>query len=103
MKAWSILAMIILFALTAVSQEPAHPGQLFSSDLVSWSFMQEPQQPEHSRPQQQPTPESALETQRIPNPTPAQPGMQQTVPATPESQRQSHTTQNSTGDPRDKR
>jgi Protein of unknown function (DUF5818) len=95
MKAWSILVVFALYAASALAQEPAHPGQLFSSDLVSWSFMQEPQQPEHSHSQQQPTPEPTPETQPTPNPTP-QPGARQT-PATPESQAQNQTAQSFTG------
>ena len=94
MKAWSILTVFALYAVSAFAQEPAHPGQLFSSDLVAWSFMQEPQQPEHSHSQQQPEP--TPETQPTPNPTPAQPGAQQT-PAAPESTQQTPTAQSFTG------
>lgn len=94
MKAWSILAVFALYAVSAFAQEPAHPGQLFSSDLVAWSFMQEPQQPEHSHSQQQPEP--TPETQPTPNPTPAQPGAQQT-PGNSESNEQTPTAQSFTG------
>lgn len=94
MKAWSILAVFALYAVSAFAQEPAHPGQLFSSDLVAWSFMQEPQQPEHSHSQQQPEP--APERQPTPNPTPAQPGAQQ-APTAPESAPQTPTAQSFTG------
>jgi Protein of unknown function (DUF5818) len=97
MKAWSILAVVFLFAAGVYAQEPSHPGQVFSSDLVSWSFMQEPQQPEHSHSRQQPVPEPTPETQPTQNPTPAQPGAHQTAPATPESQGQTPTAQSFTG------
>jgi hypothetical protein len=86
MKAWSILVTLILLGAAAVAQEPAHPGQLFSSDLVAWSSMQQPQQPEHGR-QQQPMP--TLATQPIPNPAPAQPGTQHVGSATPDPECQS--------------
>jgi hypothetical protein len=97
MKAWSVFVAVFILAAIACAQEPAHPGQLFSSDLVHWSFMQQPQQPEQSHSQQQPTPEPAPETQPTPNPTPAQPGPNQTAPAAPESQGQNPTAQTFTG------
>ncbi|HKW16373.1 MAG TPA: DUF5818 domain-containing protein [Terriglobales bacterium] len=96
MRAWSILLAFALYGVSACAQEPAHPGQLFSSDLVAWSFMQQPQQPEHSHSQQQPTPDPTPETQPSPNPTPAQPGAQQTSPA-PQSTGQTPVAQSFTG------
>lgn len=94
MRAWSIVIAILGFAGVAIAQEPAHPGQLFSSDLVAWSSMQAPQQPERSHSQQQPTPDPNSETQPTPNPTPAQPG---THESTSESQEQNSTAQTFTG------
>jgi hypothetical protein len=70
---------------------------LFSSDLVLWSSMQEPQQPEQDHPHQQPTPDPNPETQPAPNPTPSQPGAQHSSPSTPESQDKSPTAQTFTG------
>ncbi len=58
MKSWSaIIAGFVFCSVAAFAQEPAQPGQLFSSDLVLWSSMQEPQQPEQERGHQQPTPD----------------------------------------------
>jgi uncharacterized protein DUF5818 len=97
MKSWSIIiAGFVFCSAIALAQEPAHPGQVFSSDLVLWSSMQEPQQPEQDHPHQQPTPEPNPETQPAPNPTPSQPG-QQTSPSTPASQDKSPTLQTFTG------
>ena len=86
MKSWSvIIAGFIFCSAIAFAQEPAQPDQLFSSDLVLWSSMQEPQQPEQDHAHQQPTPDPNPETQPTPNPTPSQPG-QQASPSTPASQ-----------------
>ena len=93
MKAWSILVTLILPGAAAVAQEPAHPGQLFSSDLVAWSSMQQPQQPKHGG-RQQPTP--TLATQPVSNPAPAQPGTQHMASATANAQCQTPNTQPST-------
>ena len=99
MKSWSIIiAGFVFCSAVAFAQEPSRPGQLFSSDLVLWSSMQEPQQPEQQdRTHQQPTPEPAPETQPAPNPTPAQPGAHKASPSTQESQDQNPTAQTFTG------
>jgi hypothetical protein len=98
MRSWSvIIAGFVFCSAIGFAQEPAHPGQVFSSDLVLWSYMQEPQQPEQDHPHQQPTPEPTPETQPAPNPTPSQPGQQHASPATPESQNKSATAQTFTG------
>ena len=97
MKSWSVIIVGFVFcSAIAFAQEPAHPGQVFSSDLVLWSSMQEPQQPEQDHPQQQPTPDPNPETQPTPNPTPSQPG-QQASPSSPASQDKSATAQTFTG------
>jgi outer membrane biosynthesis protein TonB len=97
MKSWSIIIVGFVFcSAIAFAQEPAHPGQVFSSDLVLWSSMQEPQQPEQDHPHQQPTPDPNPETQPTPNPTPSQPG-QQASPSSPASQDKSATAQTFTG------
>lgn len=84
MKRWSIAALNLTFCATvAFAQEPTRPGQMFSSDLVAWSFMQQPQAPERSQSQPQAKPEPTPETQPSQNPTPAEPGEQH---ASPESQ-----------------
>ena len=98
MKSWSvIIAGFVFCSATAFAQEPSQPGQVFSSDLVLWSSMQEPQQPEQDHPHQQPTPDPNPETQPTPNPTPSQPGTQHASPSTPESQDKSPTAQIFTG------
>src|SRR3954462_6016948 len=95
MKSWSVIIVGFVFcSAIAFAQEPAHPGQVFSSDLVLWSSMQEPQQPEQDHPHQQPTPDPNPETQ--PTPTPSQPG-QQASPSSPASQDKSATAQTFTG------
>jgi Protein of unknown function (DUF5818) len=98
MKSWSvIIAGFVFCSAIAFAQEPAERGHLFSSDLVLWSYMQEPQQPEQDHPHQQPTPDPTPETQPAPNPAPGQPGTHHTSPSTPESQAQSPTAQTFTG------
>ena len=97
MKSWSVIIVGFVFcSAIAFAQEPAHPGQVFSSDLVLWSSMQEPQQPEQDHPHQQPTPDPNPETQPTPNPTPSQPG-QQASRSSPASQDKSATAQTFTG------
>ena len=97
MKSWSVIITGFVFcSAMAFAQEPAHPGQVFSSDLVLWSSMQEPQQPEQDHPHQQPTPDRNPETQPTQNPTPSQPGTQHASPASPQSQ-ESSTAQTFTG------
>lgn len=96
MKSWSVIIVGFIFCgAMAFAQEPAQPGQVFSSDLVLWSSMQEPQQPEQDHPHQQPTPDPNPETQPTPNPTPSQPGQQ--APSSPSSQDKSATAQTFTG------
>lgn len=98
MKSWSvIIAGFVFCSAIAFAQEPAHPGQVFSSDLVLWSSMQEPQQPEQDHARQQPTPEPNPETQPAPNPTPSQPGTEHASPSPPQSQEKSSTAQTFTG------
>jgi hypothetical protein len=90
MKRWCvIIAGFVFCSALTFAQEPAHPGQVFSSDLVLWSSMQEPQQPEQDHARQQPTPDPSPETQPTPNPTPSEPGTKHASPATRESQESS--------------
>ncbi len=90
MKRWSMTITGFVFsAMLAFAQQPApsHAG-LFSSDLVLWSYMQEPQAPEPSTPRQQPTPDPQPDTHPAQNPTPVPPAPpeQSTPPATAGSQ-----------------
>jgi uncharacterized protein DUF5818 len=95
MRRWSIMIAALVFPGTLVlAQQPAPShDQLFSSDLVLWSYMQGPQQLEQSQGRQQPTPEPQPETQPSQNPTPAQPGHQ----APPSAESQPQTAQTFTG------
>ena len=73
MKRWSMVTVTFFFAgAIAFAQQPSH--QLFSSDLVLWSYMQEPQQPERNRKPQPPTPDPVPETQPVQTPASSQPG-----------------------------
>jgi hypothetical protein len=88
MKRWSILIIAVISGCSLASgQYLASADQLLSSDLVQWSYMQEPQQPD-SAPRQQPTPDPVPETQPTPNqiPTP-----QAGTPAEPEKSPQKPT------------
>jgi hypothetical protein len=91
MRRWSLIAVISLTSL-AVAQHTG--GSPFSSDLVLWSHMQQPQQPEQSqdRPHQAPTPEPTPDTQPAQNPTPPEPG-QSTPAKAPETAKQASTAQ----------
>src|SRR3954465_4068700 len=85
MRCWSLIAFVS-FATLAVAQQSADHSP-FSSDLVLWSHMQQPQRPEQDRPHQAPTPDPSPETQPAQNPTPSQPGQpnQQKSAGTPGS------------------
>ncbi len=105
MKRWSIVTISLVFlgALACAQQsQPSSQNQLLSSDLVLWSAMQEPQQPE-GRPRQTPTPDPNPETQPPQTPTPSQPGQpaEQQPPQGPSgpsgSQNQSPVAQTFTG------
>lgn len=87
MKRWSPIAFLLL-ATIAVAQESTTKSP-FSSDLVLWSHMQQPQQPEQNRPHRAPTPEPTPDTQPAQNPTPSQPSQ----PNSSENQKQSSTAQ----------
>lgn len=83
MKVWSvILAGLVFCSVNALGQEPAHPGQALSSDLIAWSYLQEPQQPE---PHQQTVPEPSPETQPATNPATTQPSDHRASPSSQES------------------
>ncbi len=83
MKTWTIsiasLASFILLAPLAFGQQRPEGSSLFSSDLVMWSYMQEPQQPEPGQTRQAPTPDPSPETQPPASPPASQP--HQTSPA----------------------
>jgi hypothetical protein len=78
MKRWSIIictvAIVFSGALALAQQQPPSQGRLLSSDLVLWSYMQEPQAPEQSQPRRPPTPDPTPETSPAANPIPSQPG-----------------------------
>jgi hypothetical protein len=71
MKRWSPVVFLLLATFGVAQESPTKSP--FSSDLVLWSHMQQPQQPEQERPHQAPTPEPSPDTQPAQNPTPSQP------------------------------
>ena len=77
MTRWSPTLTLVIFSATlAIAQRgPDDKDKLFSSDLIAWSVMQEPQQPEQQPAHQQPTPDPNPETQPAQSP-PSQPGTQ---------------------------
>jgi outer membrane biosynthesis protein TonB len=88
MKKLSVpIACFMLFGLLAFGQRPSPSNSpnrnLFSSDLVMWSYMQEPQ-PAPSQTRQTPTPEPSPDTQPQPQQqNPNTPEPQQNPPAPP--------------------
>jgi hypothetical protein len=85
MKRWSITMMaVVLWGGIACAQEAPDGGEVFSSDLVAWSFMQQPQSPEEKPSRQQPTPDPNPETQPVPT-RPSSPGEAQS-PASGQAQ-----------------
>ena len=82
MNRWSILStgtLLVLSSIAVAAQSVPNP-ELFTSDLVAWSAMQQPTSPEQNQTRQQPTPEPAPETKPVQNPT-AQPGTGQSSTA----------------------
>jgi outer membrane biosynthesis protein TonB len=91
MRRWSFITVISLTSFAIAQQSTARSP--FSSDLVLWSHMQQPQQPEQDRPHQAPTPEPTPETQPAQNPTPSQPSQPGPSPKTSETPKQASTAQ----------
>jgi hypothetical protein len=87
MTCWSITLTLIIFSgnLAKAQQTPAAEVKLFSSDLIAWSFMQEPQQLKQQTTHPQPRPDPNPETQPAQNP-PRQPGVQSSQSQTPTAQ-----------------
>jgi len=80
MKRWCIPILAMFFSgMLAHAQEAPDGAPLFSSDLIAWSFMQQPQPPEKPG-HQQPVPEPNPETKPAQNPTPAQPSSPSSQP-----------------------
>ena len=77
----SSAACLIFFGTLAFGQQAPADHNLFSSDLVMWSYMQEPQ-PEPGQTRQTPTPDPSPETQPQQNPTAPQP--KQNPPTSPQ-------------------
>lgn len=100
MRRWSIpiIAAIFWGAAAYAQQPPSTHDQLFSSDLIAWSFMQEPQ-PAQNQSHQPPTPDPRPETQPAQNPTPSQPDQPAQPKGSPTagSQGQAPTVQTFTG------
>ena len=100
MRRWSVPIIAVIFsgAMTYAQQPPSTHDQLLSSDLIAWSFMQEPQ-PEQNQSHQTPTPDPHPETQPAQNPTPQpdQPAQPQGASTAKGSQGQAPTAQIFTG------
>ncbi len=99
MKRWSFAIIAFVFSgMLAFAQQPAlsHKG-LLSSDLVLWSYMQEPQAPEPSAPHQQPTPDPQPDTHPAQNPTPVPPAPPERRNSPPAAGTQAPTAQSFTG------
>jgi hypothetical protein len=79
MKRWSILLTLLFSGTLLIGQ--AAPGQALSSDLIAWSFMQQPQEPEQPPAQHPPGPDPAPETTPAQNPTTTAPNPRSTTPA----------------------
>jgi ABC-type uncharacterized transport system involved in gliding motility auxiliary subunit len=78
--------MLCLSGNVAIAQQtPNDEDKLFSSDLIAWWFMQEPQQLRQQPANSQPKPDPNPETQPAQNP-PSQPGAQSTQSQTPSPQ-----------------
>ena len=63
------IAVLALTTLASAQEEPS--GNLFSSDLIAWSGMQQPQAPEENKGQQQ-APDTGRQTPASSNQTPDQ-------------------------------
>jgi hypothetical protein len=90
MKSWPIMIVVFAFLGTvAPAQQP--DGPVISSDLVHWSYMQQPQQPEERQLGQTPTSGAIAEAQPTPVLTAVsadQPMQPQSLAPTAESQGQ---------------
>jgi hypothetical protein len=95
MRRWLLIAPVCFASLAFAQQSPDRSP--FSSDLVLWSYMQQPQQPEQDQPRQTPTPDPTPDTQPAQNPTPAQPSEPGQTPSAPADQAESSTAQTFTG------
>jgi len=76
MVRWSITLIGTIALLGCIAAAQDSPSQLFSSDLVAWSGMQQPTSPEKKPQRQQPTPDPTPQSQPAPTPsaqTPAAP------------------------------
>ena len=100
MRRWSIrFGILMVFSSLAFGQQqPASGDRLFSSDLVLWSYMQQPTQPEPGPTKQAPTPDPQPETPPQQNPAaPAPTAPEAKSPAAPEGSQQTATAQSFTG------
>lgn len=81
MVRWSITLIGTIALLGSIAAAQDSPSQLFSSDLVAWSGMQQPSAPEQQPQRQQPTPDPNPQSQPAPTPsaqTPAAPSSTET-------------------------
>jgi hypothetical protein len=97
MNRWSFsigLALICMLSCAAIAQNSSSPN-LFSSDLVAWSGMQQPTAPETKNPsRQQPTPDPDPQSHPAPDPSP---NSQQSSSSATQSNSQTSNAQSFTG------
>lgn len=96
MRRWSIIAVLLCCSAFAAAQATSSAETLASSDLVAWSYMQQPQAPEQGQTRQQPTPDPQPETQPAPSPS-AQPSSPPDSSHASSQPQQSPTAQSFTG------
>lgn len=98
MRRWFIPMLVICcWGVLAHAQQGPDGTQLLSSDLIAWSFMQQPQQPEKQPAHQQPVPDPHAETQPTQNQTPAQPSSPASKQGQNSGENQAPTAQTFTG------
>lgn len=76
---WSISLIGTIALLGCLAAAQNSPTQLFSSDLVAWSGMQQPSAPEQKPQRQQPTPDPNPQSQPAPTPNPQTPAAPSTT------------------------
>ena len=72
MRWLAALAIVPCLAMTLCAQDTQQPPKLFSSDLVAWSAMQRPQEPEQSpesRPRQVPITQETIVPSQVTSPS----------------------------------
>lgn len=69
MRRWSISLIGMLAVLSCFARAQDSSSQMFSSDLIAWSGLQQPAAPEQKPQRQQPTPDPNRQSQPAPDPS----------------------------------